>query len=143
MAKDGKRFTRDEIKEMHLDHLVKGSKMTLIHFKPIGMDRIDVEVGLESKEQRKTLEIVYWLEDNKFAKAQIVNCLVSIMKTSSDVRPGLVRKRSPQRKRVLTAIEKKMISSHRTRLPAQNRSNHAHVVILSLFACSTDELCQK
>ena len=78
--KDGEIATREDMKRLHADQLSKGSKITLIHFRKIGVECIDVKMRVENEQEDIVLHKVYSLEDNKIAMGQEVDSFLSIMK---------------------------------------------------------------
>lgn len=66
---------RDAVKKFHASYLTKGAKVTLIHFRRIGLDCVDVQFKVESKSKGDTREfrMVYTIEDNQIVRSQEVN----------------------------------------------------------------------
>ena len=78
---DGKKATRENVKEMHAGYLAKGAKLTLLHFRKIGFECVDVEFHIKCEDEDKPIRLVFSIEDNKLAMSQVVNdSLLSIMK---------------------------------------------------------------
>eukprot|EP01083_Nonionella_stella_P044641 120169_1 len=77
---DGQTLSRTAAKEMHAGYLAKGSKITLIHLRHIGLDCIDVKFRIESDEDVQIVRLVYSIEDGKLARAQIVESFGSVLK---------------------------------------------------------------
>eukprot|EP00984_Skeletonema_dohrnii_P026154 scaffold15452_cov102-Skeletonema_dohrnii-CCMP3373.AAC.2 len=46
LSKDGKTLTREEVYKREASKLANGTKVTLIHFRKIGLDCIDIKLGL-------------------------------------------------------------------------------------------------
>ena len=46
LSKHGKTLTREEVYEREASKLANGTKVTLIHFRKIGLDCIDIKLGL-------------------------------------------------------------------------------------------------
>eukprot|EP00984_Skeletonema_dohrnii_P033853 scaffold31840_cov67-Skeletonema_dohrnii-CCMP3373.AAC.1 len=46
LSKDGNTLTREEVYEREASKLANGTKVTLIHFRKIGLDCIDIKLGL-------------------------------------------------------------------------------------------------
>jgi len=66
---------RDVVKKFHASYLSKGAKVTLIHYRRIGLDCVDVQFQVESKSKGDTrkFRMVYTIEDNKIVRSQEVN----------------------------------------------------------------------
>lgn len=82
VLKNRKTLTRDDIKELYVSHLSKGSKIKLLHFKRIGLNCIDVQVQVGNEKENDVVRMVYSIEDNKIVKARQVvdDCLFSVAK---------------------------------------------------------------
>ena len=80
--------TRDEVKEMHADLLSKGSSVTLLHFRKVGLNCIDVEFRLTNEEEDTNSRVIYSIEDGKLASAREVDSFTSIVRArcASDLR---------------------------------------------------------
>ena len=66
---------RDAVKKFHASYLTKGAKVTLIHFRRIGLDCVDVQFHVKSLKgnDARVFRMVYTIEDNKIVKSQEVN----------------------------------------------------------------------
>ena len=76
IGKDGmmhfkaKELTREEIFALHSKHYASGQKVTLIHFRKIGMDCIDIKVRLVIGEEETIVRVVNTISDGKVALSQ-------------------------------------------------------------------------
>ena len=71
-AYDGKTLSRDEVKTFHASLLEKGTKITLIHFRKIGLDCLDVQLHFKNEEEERDIRIVYSIQNNKLVMAHEV-----------------------------------------------------------------------
>eukprot|EP01083_Nonionella_stella_P075502 205299_1 len=76
----GKMITRDELIAIHENLLWrrKGiidlwTKATLIHFRKIGLDCLDVQFRVQNEDEDKVTRVVYTIEDGKIIWAQVVD----------------------------------------------------------------------
>ena len=51
-------MTREEIFQLHSKHYASGQKVTLIHFRKIGLDCIDIKVRLVTGDEETTVRVV-------------------------------------------------------------------------------------
>jgi len=51
-------LTREEIFQLHSKHYASGQKVTLIHFRKIGLDCIDIKVRLVTGDEETTVHVV-------------------------------------------------------------------------------------
>uniref|UniRef100_A0A7S2LWR3 Uncharacterized protein n=1 Tax=Skeletonema marinoi TaxID=267567 RepID=A0A7S2LWR3_9STRA len=60
LSKHGKTLTREEVYEREASKLANGTKVTLIHFRKIGLDCIDIKLGLVNggEDSTSTVRIV-------------------------------------------------------------------------------------
>ena len=59
IAKDGMALTREQVYEREASKLANGgTKVTLIHFRKIGLDCIDVKLGLVNGKEERTIRAV-------------------------------------------------------------------------------------
>ena len=79
---------RDEVKEAHKAYLAKGSKVTIVHYRKIGLNCIDVEACLTSAEEERTVRIVFSIEDGKLAHGEEVDSLPSVFMARFASRPA-------------------------------------------------------
>ena len=63
-------LTREEIFELHSKHYASGQKVTLIHFRKIGMDCIDIKVRLVIGEEETIVRVVNTISDGQVALSQ-------------------------------------------------------------------------
>ena len=56
--KDGTILTREEVYEHDTKLLASGTKVSLIYFRRIGLDNIDIKVGLTNGEEYRTFRVV-------------------------------------------------------------------------------------
>ena len=84
VLKNRKTLTRDDIKELYVSHLDKGSKIKLLHFKRIGLNCIYVRIQMGNETENEVVHLVYSIEDNMIVKAQQVvdDRLFSVVKAS-------------------------------------------------------------
>ena len=57
-TKDGKILTREEVYERESSQLASGTKVTLIHFRKIGLECFDIKLGLANGEEHSTIRAV-------------------------------------------------------------------------------------
>ena len=57
-TKDGNILTREEVYERESSQLASGTKVTLIHFRKIGLECFDIKVGLANGEKHSTIRAV-------------------------------------------------------------------------------------
>ena len=71
--KGGTVSSRDEVKETQVAYFEEGFKLTIIHFRRVGLNCIDVQLrgGIEGKEDAE-FRIIYAIEDNKVAWGRVV-----------------------------------------------------------------------
>ena len=71
--KGGTVSSRDEVKETQVAYFEEGFKLTIIHFRRVGLNCIDVQLrgGIEGKEDAEFRK-VYAIEDNKVAWGKVV-----------------------------------------------------------------------
>jgi hypothetical protein len=70
---EGKVLDRDAVKELHASYLNKGTKITLIHYRRIGLDCYDCEFRIENADEDEVYRVVYTIEDGKIERSQEVN----------------------------------------------------------------------
>jgi len=58
-------LTRDQIFKLESSKLASGTKMTLIHFRKIGLDCIDVKVRQVTGQEENTLRVISTLSDSQ------------------------------------------------------------------------------
>mmetsp|Transcript_24326 Transcript_24326/g.37718 ORF Transcript_24326/g.37718 Transcript_24326/m.37718 type:complete len:155 (-) Transcript_24326:70-534(-) len=58
LSKDGKTLTREEVYEREARKLANGTKVTLIHFRKIGLDCIDIKLGLVNGGEEHAVRLV-------------------------------------------------------------------------------------
>ena len=72
-AYDGKTLSRDEVKKFHASHLEKGTKITIIHFRKIGLHCLDVQLHFKNEDdEERDVRIVYSIQKNKLVMAHEV-----------------------------------------------------------------------
>ena len=69
----GMTLSRDQVKDDHAKKLSKGTKLTLIHFRKIGLNCVDVQFALKNEDEDIVIRAVLTIEDNKIVKATVVN----------------------------------------------------------------------
>ena len=69
----GKMITRDELIAIHEKSLAKGTNTTLIHFRKIGLDCLDVQFRVQNEDEDKVIRVVYTIQDGKIIWAQVVD----------------------------------------------------------------------
>lgn len=81
-------LSRDQAKEMHAHYSSKGTKITLIHYRNIGIHCRDVKFKVENKEEEKTMRVVCSIEGKRIFSARVVDSFTSIIRAhcSSDLR---------------------------------------------------------
>lgn len=80
-AHDGKTLSRDEVKKFHASLVEKGTKITLIHFRKIGLDCLDVQLHIKYEEEERDVRIVYSIQNNKLVMAhEVQNGFFSVMR---------------------------------------------------------------
>ena len=57
------------MKDDHANKLSKGTTLTLIHFRKIGLDCVDVQFALKNEDEDKVIRAVFTIEHNKIVKA--------------------------------------------------------------------------
>ncbi len=70
---DGKTFDRNKAREIRAGYLARGPKVEVIDLRRIDADRIDVRMRAQSEEECKDIHVLYTIEDNKIAKAQVID----------------------------------------------------------------------
>uniref|UniRef100_A0A7S2LYG3 Uncharacterized protein n=1 Tax=Skeletonema marinoi TaxID=267567 RepID=A0A7S2LYG3_9STRA len=65
LSKHGKTLTREEVYEREASKLANGTKVTLIHFRKIGLDCIDVKLGLVNGKEERTIRAVTTITDRQ------------------------------------------------------------------------------
>ena len=73
LVMDGKTFDRDMAKDVAAGYLARGSKVDVVDLRRIDADRIDVQIRAQSEVECKNIHVVYTIEDNKVAKAQVID----------------------------------------------------------------------
>ena len=73
LVMDGKTFDRKMAKDIDAGYLTRGSKVDVIDLRRIDADRIDVQIRAQSEVECKNIHVVYTIEDNKVAKAQVID----------------------------------------------------------------------
>ena len=77
----GMTLSRDQVKDDHANKLSKGTTLTLIHFRKIGLDCVDVQFALKNEDEDKVIRAVFTIEDNKIVKAvNVDDTFVSVLK---------------------------------------------------------------
>ena len=66
-------LTREEIFELHSKKYASGQKVTLIHFRKIGMDCIDIKVRLVIGEEETIVRVVDTISDGQAVLSQEMN----------------------------------------------------------------------
>lgn len=69
----GMTLSRDQVKDDHANKLSKGTKLTLIHFRKIGLNCVDVQFALKNEDEDIVIRAVFTIEDDKIVKATVVN----------------------------------------------------------------------
>ena len=69
---EGTVLDRDAVKELHASYLKKGTKITLIHYRRIGLDCYDCEFRIQNAEEDETYRVVYTLQDSKIERSKEV-----------------------------------------------------------------------
>ncbi|KAL7548687.1 hypothetical protein ACHAWF_011953 [Thalassiosira exigua] len=105
-SKEGEISTRDAVEGLHADYLSRGAKLSLVHLQPIGVDCVDVQLRVESEEEKPLFRAVFSVEDGKFARATVVDSIASSMKTQSE-KPKFVRPSKRVKARVRDIMEKR------------------------------------
>eukprot|EP01083_Nonionella_stella_P088752 247566_1 len=72
MVEERSVLDRDAVKELHASYLNKGSKITLIHYRRIGLDCYDCEFRIQNADEDETYRLVYTIEDGKIERSQEV-----------------------------------------------------------------------
>jgi len=57
--------TREEIYQLHSKHYASGQKVTLIHFRKIGLDCVDIKVRLVNGKEETTVRVVNTLSNSQ------------------------------------------------------------------------------
>ena len=69
----GMTLSRDKVKDDHANKLSKGTTLTLIHFRKIGLNCVDVQFALKNEDEDIVIRAVLTIEDDKIVKATVVN----------------------------------------------------------------------
>lgn len=79
---------RDEVKAMHANYSSKGTKITLLHYRKIGIHCRDVRFKVENEEVEKTMRVVCSVEGKHIFSARVVDSFTSILRAhyASDIR---------------------------------------------------------
>ena len=77
---EGKVLDRDAVKELHASYLNKGTKITLIHYRRIGLDCYDCEFRIQNADEDETYRVVYTIEDGKIERSQEVNNDIQVIR---------------------------------------------------------------
>ena len=74
MVDEGTVLDRDAVKELHASYLSKGAKISLIHYRRIGLDCYDCEFRLRCNSEGidEVYRVVYTLQDGKIERSQEV-----------------------------------------------------------------------
>ena len=73
LVMDGKTFDRDAAKDIDAGYLASGSKVEIVDLRRIDTDRIDVRIRAQNEEKYKDIHVLYTIEENKIAKAQVID----------------------------------------------------------------------
>lgn len=73
LVMDGKTFDRDAAKDIDAGYLARGSKVELVDLRRIDADRIEVRIRAQEEKKYKDIHVVYTIEENKIAKAQVID----------------------------------------------------------------------
>ena len=78
----------EEVKAMHVKYSSKASKITLVHYRRIGIDCVDVKFQVKNDEEERIARLVYSIEDEKLATAREVDSFTSVLRArcASDIR---------------------------------------------------------
>ena len=77
---EGKVLDRDAVKELHASYLNKGTKITLIHYRRIGLDCYDCEFRIQNADEAETYRVVYTIEEGKIERSQEVNNDIQVIR---------------------------------------------------------------
>ncbi len=73
LVMDGKTFDRYAAKDIDAGYLARGSKVEVVDLMRIDADRIDVRIRALDENKYKDIHVVYTIEENKIAKAQVID----------------------------------------------------------------------
>ena len=77
---EGLVLDRDAVKELHASYLKKGTTITLIHYRRIGLDCYDCEFRLQNADEDETYRVVYTIEEGKIERSQEVNNDIQVIR---------------------------------------------------------------
>ncbi len=80
MVDEGTVLDRDAEKEIHVNYLKKGTHITLIHYRRIGLDCYDCEFRIQNADEDETYRVVYTIEDGKIERSQEVNNDIQVIR---------------------------------------------------------------
>ena len=82
-----KKVNREEVKAMHAKYSSEASKITLVHYRKIGIDCVDVEFQVKNGEGERNVRVVFSIEDEKFVTARDVDSVTSVLRArlASDI----------------------------------------------------------
>jgi len=73
LVMNGKTFDRDAARDIDADYLARGSKVKIVDLRWIDAHHIDAQLRAQNEEECKDIHVVYTIEGNKIAKAQVIN----------------------------------------------------------------------
>jgi hypothetical protein len=72
-ASNGNTLTREQMYERHEAQFSSGSKVTLIHFRKLGLDCFDVKIALDNGEKHMTIRKVTTISDKRAVVAKEID----------------------------------------------------------------------